>query len=178
MGLDKRIGSRFLRAGPAYGGSCFPKDTRAITSTSDKYNTNLSLIKSVIKSNENRSAVLLKRVSKILKNKFKNKLICFLGVTFKSNTDDMRESASLKMIPFLSKKAAKIRYFDPSGKKKEFNKFTNVNYSKSIKEACLKVDLIIIHTDWNDFKSINFKSLVKKNNFIVYDMRNIYSPKK
>ena len=178
MGLDKRIGSRFLRAGPAYGGSCFPKDTREITSTSDKYNTNLSLIKSVIKSNKNRSAVLLKRVSKILKNKFKNKLICFLGVTFKSNTDDMRESASLKMIPFLSKKGIKIRYFDPSGRKKEFNKFKNVNYSKSIKEACLKVDLIIIHTDWNDFKSINFKSLVKKNNFIVYDMRNIYSPKK
>ena len=178
MGLDKRIGSRFLRAGPAYGGSCFPKDTRAITSTADKFNINLSLIKSVIKSNENRSNVLLKRVSKILKNKFKNKLICFLGVTFKSNTDDMRESASLKMIPFLSKKGIKIRYFDPSGKKKEFNKLKNVNYSKSIKEACLKADLIIIHTDWNDFKSINFKSLVKKNNFIVYDMRNIYSPKK
>ena len=139
MGLDKRIGSRFLRAGPAYGGSCFPKDTRAITSTADKFNTNLSLIKSVIKSNENRSAVLLKRVSKILKNKFKNKLICFLGVTFKSNTDDMRESSSLKMIPFLSKKGAKIRYFDPSGRKKEFNKIKNVNYSKSIKEACLKL---------------------------------------
>ena len=178
MGLDKRIGSRFLRAGPAYGGSCFPKDTRAITSTADKYNTNLSLIKSVIKSNENRSHVLLKRVSKILKNKFKNKLICFLGVTFKSNTDDMRKSASLKMIPFLSKKGVKIKYFDPSGKKKEFNKLKNVNYIKSIKEACLKADLIIIHTDWNDFKSINFKSLVKKKNFIVYDMRNIYSPKK
>ena len=178
MGLDKRIGSRFLRAGPAYGGSCFPKDTRAITSTADKFNTNLSIIKSVIKSNENRSNVLLKRVSKILNNKLKNKLICFLGVTFKSNTDDMRESASLKMIPFLSKKGAKINYFDPSGIKKEFNKFKHVNYSKSIKEACLKADLIIIHTDWNDFKSINFKSLVKKNNFIVYDMRNIYSPKK
>ena len=178
MGLDKRIGSRFLRAGPAYGGSCFPKDTRAITSTADKFNTNLSLIKSVIKSNENRSNVLLKRVSKILKNKFKNKLICFLGVTFKSNTDDMRESASLKMLPFLSKKGIQIKYFDPSGKKKEFNKLKNVNYIKSIKEACLKADLIIIHTDWNDFKSINFKPLVKKNNFIVYDMRNIYSPKK
>ena len=178
MGLDKRIGSRFLRAGPAYGGSCFPKDTRAITSTADKFNTNLSLIKSVVNSNKNRSNILLKRISKILKNKFKNKLIAFLGVTFKSNTDDMRESSSLKMIPFLSKKGIKIRYFDPSGRKKEFNKIKNVNYSKSIKEACLKADLVIIHTDWNDFKSINFKSLVKKNNFIVYDMRNIYSPKK
>ena len=106
------------------------------------------------------------------------KKITFLGVTFKSNTDDMRESSSLKMIPFLSKKGAKVRYFDPSGRKKEFNKIKNVNYCKSIKEACLKADLVIIHTDWNDFKSINFKSLVKKNNFIVYDMRNIYSSEK
>ena len=104
MGLDKRIGSRFLRPGPAYGGSCFPKDTRAIVNTADKYKINLSLIKSVIKSNDNRSKVLLKRVSKILNNKYKNKTISFLGVTFKANTDDMRDSSSLKMIPFLSKK--------------------------------------------------------------------------
>ena len=178
MGLDKRIGSRFLRTGPPYGGSCFPKDTRGIVSVANNFKTDLSIIKTVIKSNENRTNILLKKISKILKNKFKNKLICFLGVTFKSNTDDMRESASLKMIPFLSKKGVKIKYFDPSGKKKEFNKLKNVNYSKSIKEACLKADLIIIYTDWNDFKSINFKSLVKKKNFIVYDMRNIYSPKK
>ena len=178
MGLDKRIGSRFLRTGPPYGGSCFPKDTRGIVSVANNFKTDLSIIKTVIKSNENRTNILLKKISKILKNKFKNKLICFLGVTFKSNTDDMRESASLKMIPVLSKKGAKIKYFDPSGKKKEFNKLKNVNYSKSIKEACLKADLIIIYTDWNNFKSINFKSLVKKKNFIVYDMRNIYSPKK
>ena len=178
MGLDKRIGSRFLRAGPAYGGSCFPKDTRAIVNTADKYKTNLSLIKSVIKSNDNRSKILLKRLSKILNNKFKNKTISFLGVTFKANTDDMRESSSLKMIPFLSKKVSHIKYFDPTGKKREFDKLKNVFFCKSIKETCLKSDLIIIHTEWNDFKSINFKSLVKKKKFIVYDMRNIYSPKK
>jgi len=178
MGLDKRIGSRFLRAGPAYGGSCFPKDTRAIVNTGDKYKTNLSLIKSVIKSNDNRSKILLKRLSKILNNKFKNKTISFLGVTFKANTDDMRESSSLKMIPFLSKKVSHIKYFDPTGKKKEFDKLKNVFFCKSIKETCLKSDLIIIHTEWNDFKSINFKSLVKKKKFIVYDMRNIYSSKK
>ena len=108
----------------------------------------------------------------------KNKLISFLGVTFKANTDDMRESSSLKMIPFLSKKGAKINYFDPTGPKKELNKYQNVNFAPSIKKACFNSDLIIIHTEWNEFKSINFKNLTKKKNFIVYDMRNIYSPKK
>ena len=132
MGLDKRIGGRFLRAGPAYGGSCFPKDTKAITSTADKFKTNLSVIKSVIKSNQNRSNLLLGRVFKILNNKIRNKKITFLGVTFKANTDDMRDSSSLSMIPSLVKKGAKIKYFDPTGFKKEFSKIKNVSYIDNI----------------------------------------------
>ena len=178
MGLDKRIGSRFLRAGPAYGGSCFPKDTRAITSTADKFKTNLSVIKSVIKSNQNRSNILLKRINEILKNKIKNKKITFLGVTFKANTDDMRDSSSLKIIPFLSKKGALIRYFDPTGSKKEFRKLKNVSYENTIKKSLEGSDLVIIHTEWNDFKSLNFKNLAKGKKFIIYDMRNIYSSTK
>ena len=178
MGLDKRIGSRFLRAGPAYGGSCFPKDTKAIISTADKFKTNLSVIKSVIKSNENRSNLLLKKIYKILNNKIRNKKITFLGVTFKANTDDMRDSSSLIMIPALSKKGAKIRYFDPTGFKREFSKIKNVTNSKSIKESVSGSDLVIIHTEWNDFKSINFKNLNKGKKFIIYDMRNIYTPAK
>ena len=155
MGLDKRIGSRFLRAGPAYGGSCFPKDTKAITTTADKFNTNLSVIKSVIKSNENRSLLLLKRVFHLLKGKVKNKKICFLGVTFKANTDDMRDSSSLSMIPSLVRKGAKVNYYDPTGEKNEFKKIKNVNFSKNIKSAIKDSDLVIIHTEWNDFKTIN-----------------------
>ena len=178
MGLDKRIGSRFLRAGPAYGGSCFPKDTKAITSTADKFKTNLSIIKSVIKSNKNRSKILLDRVYDILNKKIKNKKITFLGVTFKANTDDMRDSSSLIMIPALSKKGAQIKYFDPTGNKKEFAKIKNVYNSNTIKDAIKGSDLVIIHTEWNDFKSINFKSLIKGKKFIIYDMRNIYSPNK
>ncbi len=178
MGLDKRIGGRFLRAGPAYGGSCFPKDTKAIISTADKFKSNLSVIKSVIKSNENRSNLLLNRIYEILNKKIKNKKITFLGVTFKANTDDMRDSSSLKMIPSLSKKGAIIKYFDPTGYKKEFLKIKNVFYSNTIKEAVKNTDLVIIHTEWNDFKSINFKNLVKGKKFIIYDMRNIYSPSK
>ncbi len=178
MGLDKRIGSRFLRAGPGYGGSCFPKDTKAITSTADKFKTNLSVVKSVIKSNENRSNFLLNKVYKILNNKIRNKKITFLGVTFKANTDDMRDSSSLKMIPALSKKGASINYFDPTGFKKEFSNIKNVFYIDNIKESIKGSDLVIIHTEWNDFKSINFKNLARGKKFIIYDMRNIYSPMK
>ena len=175
MGLDKRIGSRFLRAGPAYGGSCFPKDTKAIITTADKFKTNLSVIKSVIKSNENRSKILLDRINRILNRKIKNKIITFLGVTFKPNTDDMRDSSCLKMIPWLLKKGAIIKYFDPTGYKTEFMKFKNVINKTSIKDAVHGADLVIIHTEWNDFKSINFKSLVKGKKFMIFDMRNIYS---
>ena len=178
MGLDKRIGSRFLRAGPAYGGSCFPKDTKAIISTGEKFKINLSVIKSVIKSNENRNKILLDRINLILNKKVKNKKITFLGVTFKANTDDMRDSPSLKMIPYLSKKGAIITYFDPTGYKYEFSKLRNVINKTTIKEAIHGSDLVIIHTEWNDFKSINFKNLVKGKKFIIYDMRNIYSPAK
>jgi UDPglucose 6-dehydrogenase len=178
MGLDKRIGSRFLRAGPSYGGSCFPKDTKAIVSTANKFRINLSVIKSVIKSNENRSNILLKRVYEILNNKIKNKKVTFLGVTFKANTDDMRDSSSLTMIPALSKKGALISYFDPTGYKKDFENIKNVSYVNSIKVAVENSDLVIIHTEWNDFKSINFKSMSKKKKFIIYDMRNIYSASK
>ncbi len=174
MGLDERIGSRFLRAGPAYGGSCFPKDTRALVSTARVFKTNLSVVKSVINSNDKRSSLLLNKINKIMNNKIKNKKITFLGVTFKPGTDDMRESSSLKMIPALSRKGAHINYYEPTGKKKEF-KSKNINFFESIKDACKSADLIIIHTEWNEFKQLNFKKITKKRNFKVFDMRNLYS---
>ena len=175
MGLDKRIGGRFLRAGPAYGGSCFPKDTKAIINTADKFKADLTVIKTVIKSNENRSKLLLNRIYKLLNNNLKNKKICFLGVTFKANTDDMRDSTSLTIIPILNKKGAKIKYYDPTGYKKEFIKYKNVSFTNSIQFAVQNSDLIIIHTEWNEFKSINFKKILKNKRTIIFDMRNIYS---
>jgi UDPglucose 6-dehydrogenase len=178
MGTDQRIGERFLRAGPAYGGSCFPKDTRALIDSANSFKTNLSIIKSVVDSNNKRRILLTKNVEKILNGKLKGKLITFLGVTFKPNTDDMRETSSIPMIKYLNKKKCKIRYHDPSGEKKEFSKLKNVQYCKNISSACLNSDLIILHTEWNVFKLLNFKKLVKKTNFKVYDMRNIYSPSK
>ena len=178
MGSDQRIGDRFLRAGPAYGGSCFPKDTRALIDIGKKFNTNLSIVKSVILSNDNRRLLSIKKVIQIVNNNFNNKIITFLGVTFKPNTDDMREASSISMIKYLNKKKCKIRYYDPSGEKVEFKNLKNVNYYDNVRNACLNSDLIILHTEWNEFKSLNFKKLVKKRNFKIYDMRNLYSPNK
>ena len=178
MGSDERIGDRFLRAGPAYGGSCFPKDTRALIDTGNKFKTNLSIVKSVVNSNENRKNLLIKRVEKILSGNLKNKIITFLGVTFKPNTDDMREASSIPMIKYLNKKNSKIKYYDPSGEKDDFRNLKNVNYCSTISSACLRSDLIILHTEWNDFKLLNFKKLTKKQKIKIYDMRNMFSPLK
>ena len=178
MGSDERIGGRFLRAGPAYGGSCFPKDTRALINTANQFKTDLSIVKSVVKSNNKRKILLTKRLENILNNKLKNKVITFLGVTFKPNTDDMREASSIPMIKYLNKNNSKIRYHDPSGEKNEFKKLKNVKYYKDIPSACINSDLIVLHTEWNDFRLLNFKKLVKKSNFKIFDMRNMYSPSK
>jgi UDPglucose 6-dehydrogenase len=176
IGSDSRIGSRFLRAGPAYGGSCFPKDTKGLVSAAKKYKTNLSIVKSVINSNHSRVRSLTERVHNILGKNLRNKKISILGVTFKPNTDDMRDSTSLKMIPYYCKKGAKVSYYDPSGEKKEFKKIKNCTYRKNIKENCNDADLIIILTEWDEFKSIDFKRINKKKNLKIYDLRNLYIP--
>jgi len=139
------------------------------------FKTDLSIIKSVIKSNEKRNMLLTHKVKKILSNKIKNKKITFLGVTFKPNTDDMRQSSSLLMIPFLQKKGAKISYYDPSGEKNEFKKLKNVQFHDNAVDACRNSDLIIIHTEWEEFKALDFKKLAKSKKLKIYDMRNLYS---
>ena len=178
IGLDQRIGERFLRAGPGYGGSCFPKDTRALVTAANKFGTDLSIVKTVIKSNSNRDKILNLNIKKIMNNNLKNKKITFLGVTFKAGTDDMRESSSLKIIPKLINKGSIVKYYEPTGPKTELSKLKNVKYCSNLKHACKHSDLLIIHTEWNEFKQLNFKNLVGKNNFKIYDLRNLYSPTK
>ena len=173
IGSDLRIGSRFLRAGPSYGGSCFPKDTKGLISIGEKEKVDLSIVKSVVKSNENRKKLILNKISKILKNKIKNKKVSILGVTFKPNTDDMRDSMSLKIIPYLIKKGAIVSYYDPTGKKKEFENLSNCNFYMNINDAVKKADLIILHTEWDEFKSLDFNSLIKKRKTSLYDLRNL-----
>jgi UDPglucose 6-dehydrogenase len=175
MGSDTRIGSRFLRAGPAYGGSCFPKDTKGLVSIGEKEKINLSIVKSVIKSNHNRKFLLLERIDKILGKNLKNKKIFFLGVTFKPNTDDMRDAVSLYMIPSLHKKKAFISYYDPTGEKKEFTKLKNCIFNSDINDALKHADLVILHTEWDEFKSLDYKNLLKNKKSILYDLRNLYN---
>ena len=177
IGSDARIGSRFLRAGPAYGGSCFPKDTKALVKTAKNLNIGLSLVSNVIKSNDKRSSLILSKILKILKNK-KNKKIGFLGVTFKANTDDMRDSSSLKIIPGLIKNGYNVSYYDPTGKKDIFNQYnTSLEYIDNLSDLVTKSDLVVIHTEWDEFKSINFIELKKNKKLIIFDLRNLYDPK-
>jgi len=175
MGSDVRIGSRFLRAGPAYGGSCFPKDTKGLLSMGDKVRINLSVVRSVIKSNEKRKKLFLKNIHNIIGKNIKNKRIVFLGVTFKPNTDDMRDSVSLTMLPYLHKQGAKLSYYEPTGEKKEFLKLKNCKFYNQINLACKNADLIILHTEWDEFKTLDFKKIVKNKRFILYDLRNLYN---
>lgn len=175
IGLDKRIGSRFLRAGPAYGGSCFPKDTKALAKVGKNYNSPLSIVNSVINFNEKRKKDIENNIYKILHNKIKNKIICFLGVTFKANTDDLRDSSAINLISKFVKKGAKINYYEPTGSKEILDKHKNVKYFDDLYLAVKKVDLIIIHTEWDEFKNLNFFK-IKNNNkkVIIYDLRNLY----
>ena len=178
IGLDKRIGSRFLRAGPAYGGSCFPKDTKALAKVGKNYNSPLSIVNSVINFNEKRKKDIENNIYKILNNKIKNKIICFLGVTFKANTDDLRDSSAINLISKFIKKGAKINYYEPTGSKEILDKYKNVKYFDDLYLSVKKVDLIIIHTEWDEFKNLNF-SKIKSNNkkVIIYDLRNLYDKK-
>ena len=171
IGTDARIGSRFLRAGPAYGGSCFPKDTKALTKIGDKFKTDMTVVKSVIKSNEKRKLLLADKIIKIL-GKPKNKKVGFLGVTFKANTDDMRDTQCLKIFPRLLKKGVKISYYDPTGAKTELK---NLSYKKNSDEILKNNDLVVIHTEWDEFRSLNFNK-VKSKKFKIFDMRNLYQP--
>ena len=178
IGLDKRIGSRFLRAGPAYGGSCFPKDTKALAKVGKHHNSPLSIVNAVINFNEKRKKDIENNIYRILHNKIKNKTICFLGVTFKANTDDLRDSSAVNLISKFSKKGAKINYYEPSGSKEILDKQKNVNYFDDLYTATKNVDLIIIHTEWDEFKNLNF-SKIKNNNkkITIYDLRNLYDSK-
>ena len=112
-----------------------------------------------------------------MNNNLKSKKITFLGVTFKPGTEDMRDSASLKLIPYLIKKGSKVSYYEPTGIKNYFDK-KKVAYFNNIKDACKNSDLLIIHTEWNEFKQLNFKRLNNKKKFKIYDLRNLYSPSK
>ena len=174
MGIDKRIGSKFLNAGPGFGGSCFPKDVKAFFSTAKKKDVDLSIINAVNKSNQER----IKKISdKIISNINNNSTICFLGLSFKPNTDDVRDSTSMKIVLNLSEKGYKIQCYDPEAMENAKKENTNLVCFSSAYEACEGASVIIIGTEWNEFRALNFNKISKiLKEKIIFDLRNIYIP--
>ena len=177
IGLDKRIGSKFLHPGPGYGGSCFPKDTLALVKTAKQNNSNISIIETVIEYNQKRKHDMVDKILNALDNKTENKKISILGLSFKPETDDMRESPSLDIIPQLQEKGIKISVFDPIAINEAKKLFTNIEFSTNIENCLHGSDALVILTEWNEFRSLSADQLKKhmKGNILI-DLRNALNP--
>ena len=176
IGLDGRIGSKFLHPGPGFGGSCFPKDTRALSEIAREAGSNSRIIDSVIQVNESRKINMVKKIKNALKP-LENKSLSILGITFKPNTDDMRESPSLVIVPELVKVVKNINVYDPAGMPiaKNMKEFTGVNWKNSTYECIKNTDGIVILTEWNEFRALDLEKVKKLlNQQVIIDLRNIY----
>ncbi len=179
MGMDGRISPKFLHAGPGYGGSCFPKDTRAIVDTAIKNGEEFMVVSAAVKANEKQKMKMVRKISAQMET-LENKTIAILGLTFKPDTDDMRESPALVIIPELIKKGAKIRAFCPQGSKESkwrLKDFENsITYCKDEYHASENADALVILTEWNQFRGMNLEKIREKmKGKDFFDLRNIYS---
>ncbi len=176
IGLDQRIGPHFLEPGPGFGGSCFPKDARALIESGKKYDAPQSLLESVIVGNEKRKKNISKKVLKKLDTEIE-KDVGILGVTFKAETDDIREAPSLILIPDLIKKGLNLSIYDPKGKSEASTLIDNVTWKNSAYEVAENSNCIIILTEWQEFKDLDLeklRNLMKRP--LIYDFRNIFDP--
>ena len=177
IGLDKRIGDKFLHPGPGYGGSCFPKDTTALSKIASDNNVNLSIINDVINYNKKRKKSLIIKLNKILGNEMNEMIVGVLGLSFKPGTDDMRESPSLDLVPSLVKNVKKVKVFDPVAMKEASKYIKDVYFSNNIEDCIRNVDVIIILTEWSEFRTLSadYLSSVMRGNVVV-DFRNALNP--
>lgn len=179
MGLDGRIGSKFLHAGPGYGGSCFPKDTSALVETGKMFDVEMSITKSVINSNEATKIRMIDKITKLAGGELSNKLITILGVTFKPNTDDMRDAPSLVIVPALIDLGAKIRIVDPQGYKEGSILLKEAEWHDDIYAAAQDSNMVVILTEWNEFRALDLGKLARAMNVAAMaDLRNIYTKEK
>lgn len=173
MGLDGRIGGKFLHAGPGFGGSCFPKDTLALLKTTQEFGVTTKIVEAVVTVNDARKRQMGEKIEKAFGG-VEGKTIAVLGLTFKPNTDDMRDAPSLVIVPYLKEKGARIRAFDPEGMK-EAKKYFDVEFFDETYETLDGADGVVILTEWNEFRALDLsqvKSLLKKP--LMVDLRNIY----
>ena len=177
IGLDKRIGSKFLHPGPGYGGSCFPKDTLALVETSRINKTNISIVETVVKYNQQRKYDMADKILGVLKNDYENKKVSILGLAFKPETDDMRDSPCLDIIPRLQEKGIKISAFDPVAMDQAKKLLKDIEFSKDLEDCLRDSDALVILTEWNEFRSLSPSKLlgVMKGNKLI-DLRNALNP--
>jgi len=177
MGLDSRIGEKFLNPGPGFGGSCFPKDIMAILNVAKENNVKLSLIDSVVTSNKQRKIKMVEKITAALDGKIENKKIALLGLAFKANTDDIRYSPAITIAKELLIKGAKISATDPEAienSKREFTEFKNISFFADAYEAITDADLIVIATEWKNYRELDFTKIKTKK---IVDLRNLFDAK-
>jgi UDPglucose 6-dehydrogenase len=177
MGLDNRIGSKFLHAGPGFGGSCFPKDVRALIKTAQDHAVPLRILEAVAAVNDNRKRAMARKVSAVFSGALRGKTVAVLGLTFKPNTDDMREAPSLALITALQDMGARVRVFDPAGMSQAQAVLENVVYCDSAYDCADAVDALVIATEWEQFRALDLDRLRDLMACpVVIDLRNIYRP--
>ncbi|WP_341232688.1 UDP-glucose/GDP-mannose dehydrogenase family protein [uncultured Sulfitobacter sp.] len=178
MGLDNRIGSKFLHAGPGYGGSCFPKDTQALARMGQDHSVPMQLTETVIKVNDEVKRRMVDKVVDICGGSVNGKTIAVLGVTFKPNTDDMRDAPSLTIVPALVGNGAKVRVVDPQGKHEGEALLPGVSWIDDAYLAAQDADALVILTEWNEFRALDLKRMADRMSTpVMADLRNIYTPK-
>ena len=179
MGLDGRIGNKFLHAGPGYGGSCFPKDTSALARIGQEHAVPMQITETVIKVNNETKRRMVDKIEDLCGGTFNGKIIAVLGVTFKPNTDDMREAPSLTIVPALIGGGAKVRVVDPQGRREGEALLPGVQWVSDAYKACQNADALVILTEWNEFRALDLRRVAKKMAVPrMADLRNIYSAKK
>jgi len=179
IGLDGRIGRKFLHAGPGYGGSCFPKDTLALLRTAELHGVPLRIVDTVVQVNEARKRRMVKKIVDAMSGEVAGKRIAVLGVTFKPNTDDMRESPSLVIVPALQAEGAEIRVYDPEGRREGERLLPGVTWCSDCYEAITGADAIVLLTEWNQFRGLDLeraRSLVRQP--VLVDLRNVFDPER
>ena len=177
MGIDKRIGNKFLHAGPGYGGSCFPKDVKAFIRTAENNDINFSILSAADKFNEERIGKITNNlISKA--NLVKGDQVSLLGLSFKPNTDDVRDSTSLKIAKLLQNQGIKIKSYDPEAMDNAKKENIELMFCSNAYEACKDTKAIIIGTEWNEFRALDFLKIKSTNrNIVIFDLRNIYNAK-
>jgi UDPglucose 6-dehydrogenase len=177
IGSDRRIGDKFLHPGPGYGGSCFPKDVSALIRTAREARSPLTLIEQVEKVNTERKIAMAARIERAAGGSVRDKVVAVLGVTFKPNTDDMRDAPSLVIVPLLAERGALVRAYDPQGRKQAEPLLPDIAWCESALEAAEGADVAVVMTEWNEFRALDLRALKKQmRGDVLVDLRNVFRP--